>query len=803
MNSNFFKNLSENLVQSSLDGILAFDRECRYILWNPAMERITGLEKSKVLGKCAFDVFPFLKKTGEDHYFSQALEGKNIIAEERPYIVPETGREGFFEGHYSPLRGESGEIVGGVAIIREITERKRAEEVLREANQTLQALIEASPLAIIALDLDGKVKMWNPAAEQIFGWSEEEVIGHFNPVIPKEKEDEFKKLLRDVLQGKALSGIEVSRQKKDGSQIDLSLSSASLRDAKGHIRGVMGILADMTDRKQAEAALRTKTDQLTAVTEAMAAYLKSGDWREASARLLRSALAQTKSEYGFIGVMVEGPALRILAHEGIVWDPVANRDFYENALRTYDHVGYLEFTNLNNLFGYVVTSGKPLLANRPSADPRSGGLPPGHPPLRHFLGVPIFLETEVVGIIGVANRPGGYTGNEQAEIEILSQAAGVLYDSYRRKNREAALENQRKLAVEALRKSEGRFRRMVESNIIGIIFSDVDGKITEANDAFLRMVGYSRKELYAGEVNWKKMTPPEYSHLDRKAIQETVKTGSCTPFEKEYIRKDGSKVPVLIGVALLEGSQKEGVSFVLDMTERKQAEEQLEKSREQLRHFSTYLQSRLEEERTHIAREIHDEFGQTLTVLKMELSWLKKQFSGNRHALREKIQSMSKLIDNAIQMVRKIATDLRPGVLDDLGLTAAIEWQAQEFEKRTGIPCRLNIVPEDLTVDPDRSTALFRILQEALTNVARHAKADQVDIRLIKETSSLVLQVKDNGIGITEGQANHSKSLGLLGIRERVRLWEGKVTIRGVKGEGTEVYVQLPAERGTSPAGLL
>jgi len=678
MNSNFFKNLSENLVQSSLDGILAFDRECRYILWNPAMERITGLEKSKVLGKCAFDVFPFLKKTGEDHYFSQALEGKNIIAEERPYIVPETGREGFFEGHYSPLRGESGEIVGGVAIIREITERKRAEEVLREANQTLQALIEASPLAIIALDLDGKVKMWNPAAEQIFGWSEEEVIGHFNPVIPKEKEDEFKKLLRDVLQGKALSGIEVSRQKKDGSQIDLSLSSASLRDAKGHIRGVMGILADMTDRKQAEAALRTKTDQLTAVTEAMAAYLKSGDWREASARLLRSALAQTKSEYGFIGVMVEGPALRILAHEGIVWDPVANRDFYENALRTYDHVGYLEFTNLNNLFGYVVTSGKPLLANRPSADPRSGGLPPGHPPLRHFLGVPIFLETEVVGIIGVANRPGGYTGNEQAEIEILSQAAGVLYDSYRRKNREATLENQRK-----------------------------------------------------------------------------------------------------------------------------HAEEQLEKSREQLRYFSTYLQSRLEEERTHIAREIHDDLGQTLTVLKMELSWMQKRFSGNQHTLREKIQSMSKLIDDAIQTVRKIATDLRPGVLDDLGLTAAIEWQAQEFEKRTGIPCRLNIVPEDLTVDPDRSTALFRILQEALTNVARHAKADQVDIRLIKETSSLVLQVKDNGIGITEGQANHSKSLGLLGIRERVRLWEGKVTIRGVKGEGTEVYVQLPAERGTSPAGLL
>src|SRR5581483_2036201 len=241
------------------------------------------------------------------------------------------------------------------------------------------------------------------------------------------------------------------------------------------------------------------------------------------------------------------------------------------------------------------------------------------------------------------------------------------------------------------------------------------------------------------------------------------------------------------------------IGALMDITERKLAQEELEKSHAQLRDLSTRLQSRLEEERTRIAREIHDEFGQVLTVLKMELSWLQKKFSGKQQqALREKAQSMSKLIDAAIRTVRKTATELRPGILDDLGLTAAIEWQAQEFEKRTGISCRLSILPEDLTADPERSTAIFRILQEALTNVARHAKAGQVDIQLLREEPSLVLKVRDDGIGITEDQATHSKSLGLLGIRERVRLWGGKVTIRGVKGKGTEVHVQLPIERRAS-----
>lgn len=203
-----------------------------------------------------------------------------------------------------------------------------------------------------------------------------------------------------------------------------------------HLAGIV------LERKRAERALQEKTEQLQAIADAMTAFLQSGNWREASTQFLRAAVSQTESEYGFVGVVVEGPVLRILAHEGIVWNDCVSREFYENALKTYREAGYLEFANFNNLFGQVITTAKPVISNDPGSDPRAGGLPPGHPPLRHFLGVPILRENEVVGLIGLANRQGGYTIAEQTKLEILANTAGVLYDSYRRVEREAELEEQ-------------------------------------------------------------------------------------------------------------------------------------------------------------------------------------------------------------------------------------------------------------------------------------------------------------------------------------------------------------------------
>ncbi|HEX4644346.1 MAG TPA: sensor histidine kinase, partial [Verrucomicrobiae bacterium] len=218
-----------------------------------------------------------------------------------------------------------------------------------------------------------------------------------------------------------------------------------------------------------------------------------------------------------------------------------------------------------------------------------------------------------------------------------------------------------------------------------------------------------------------------------------------------------------------------------------------------------HLQSVREEERKLIAREIHDELGQSLTGLKMDLAWIRNRLQspdpeGTRPALLEKIGAMGSLIDGTANLIRKICTELRPGILDDLGLPAAIEWQAREFQSRTGIACAVALETENLSLDPERSTAVFRIFQEVLTNVARHARATRVEVWAGRIEEQTVMQVSDNGRGIEEIELAGVKSLGLLGMRERAALFGGQVSIRGTRGEGTRIIVRIPPGPADKPA---
>jgi len=223
--------------------------------------------------------------------------------------------------------------------------------------------------------------------------------------------------------------------------------------------------------------------------------------------------------------------------------------------------------------------------------------------------------------------------------------------------------------------------------------------------------------------------------------------------------------------------------------------ERLRESEEKLRRLAAHLISVREEERAHIAREIHDELGQVLTGLKMEVTWLAKRLTDA--TLLEKTDSMCKLIDSSVGTVRKIATGLRPEVLDDMGIVAAIGWQAKEFQKRTGIRVRPKLPPEGTKLDIDVSTTMFRIFQEILTNVARHSRATRVDIDLLVAEDRVSIDVQDNGVGIAESDVHGKKSLGLLGIHERALLFGGEVKIGGTAGHGTRVSVSIPIRNKT------
>jgi signal transduction histidine kinase len=231
----------------------------------------------------------------------------------------------------------------------------------------------------------------------------------------------------------------------------------------------------------------------------------------------------------------------------------------------------------------------------------------------------------------------------------------------------------------------------------------------------------------------------------------------------------------------------------------RRAEEQLRESHKRLRALSTYLQNVREEERTRIAREVHDGLGQALTGCKLDVSWIAGKLSRDQKRLLEKTRALAAHIDSTIQTVRRIATELRPGILDHLGLAAALEWQANEFQTRTGIKCEVHSDIGDLTLDADMNTAFFRIFQETLTNIIRHAGATQVMVHLKEEDGRVIMEVRDNGRGISKAEISNTKSMGLLNMRERAGLLGGDFKIRSVpRGKGTVVSVSIPLDRSES-----
>jgi signal transduction histidine kinase len=242
------------------------------------------------------------------------------------------------------------------------------------------------------------------------------------------------------------------------------------------------------------------------------------------------------------------------------------------------------------------------------------------------------------------------------------------------------------------------------------------------------------------------------------------------------------------------------VRLEVEIAERRRAEHELHGSREELRQLASHLQSVREQERTEVAREIHDELGQALTALKLDLHWVGQRLADGRAGVRAKIASMSRSIDATVQAVRRISSQLRPKLLDDLGLSAALEWQARDFEQRAGVACQIRSEPDDVILDSARSTALFRIFQETLTNVARHARASRVDVVLRDFAETVEMTVSDDGKGIGPEEVSDGRSLGIVGMRERVRTLGGQLEISGRPGRGTSVRVAIPRRvEGTTP----
>ena len=354
---------------------------------------------------------------------------------------------------------------------------------------------------------------------------------------------------------------------------------------------------------------------------------------------------------------------------------------------------------------------------------------------------------------------------------------------------------ERKKSEIELIESEKKFRLLFNSIndavfVIQLSSSKTYGDFVEVNDVALNQLGYSKEEFL--KLSPSAIIQPKFIDEFNKAM-EKLKTEKHVIYELVHKAKDRKLYTVEVNSHLFEYEGKPTVlSIARDITERKQSEEKLKKTSSVLRNLASHLQSIREEERSLIAREIHDDLGQTLTVLKINVSLLSNKLRKDQKQLKEKVDNTIKLIDDAVERVQRITAKLRPGILDELGIIPAIEWQAQEFQNLTGIKCMLSLPEDEIKLDAEKSTAVFRIFQEALTNVLRHASASWISAALKISDDILVLEINDNGIGISSEKLKDPRSLGIIGMKERALILGGEVSIEGIQDKGTRVRIEIP-----------
>jgi signal transduction histidine kinase/GAF domain-containing protein len=380
------------------------------------------------------------------------------------------------------------------------------------------------------------------------------------------------------------------------------------------------------------------------------------------------------------------------------------------------------------------------------------------------------------------------------------------------RERTAQLEQQvaeHEATLRTLRENERRLAEAQQIAHLGSWHHELATDRQTWSDQLFRICSLEPQSEVMTAARYLEMVHPEDRERVNDLMDAAIRAGTSFDFEHRLVWPDGqvrtihTRGTVTVGA---DGSARAIEGTAQDITERQQLAAELVRSHAELTRLSAHLQTAREEERARIAREIHDELGGSLTGVKMDVARLRRLGSAGSPQWLAQAEAVSAALDATVKTVRRIATELRPAILDDFGLVAAIEWQLNEFRQRSGLACELQAGLEQVNLDRDSATAIFRVFQETLTNVARHAQASRVRVRLYEQPGGLVLVVQDNGRGMDTAMATQGNTFGLMGMRERVRMLSGQLEIQGEPGQGTTVRVRVPLpsanghSAGTPPA---
>jgi PAS domain S-box-containing protein len=813
------------------------------VSWNEGAHRIKGYSADEIIGK-HISVFYTQEEIerGEPEYNLRIARTVGHFGNQG-WRVRKDGSAFWADIVFTTIYNDKKEIQGFAKITRDISERKKAEEKFR-------SLLEAAPDAMIFANEKGEIVLINHQTEVVFGYKKNEIIGQqIDTLIPVDLRGGHKEHRGNYFANPKVRrmgvGLELFALHKDGTQFPVEINLAPIITEEGTL--VAASLRDITERKkleeqlkkfneQLEGQVKIKTAELTNVFERVSDGFMAFDNKGQITYLnKRAAELNKRTPEDLIGkhILEEfNPVEFAIFHENFYQAVTEQRDLhfemYYTALGIWvENYMYPSADGLS-LFSRDITERKAaeeqIIKEKEISDSIINSLP-GIFYLFNISGKFLRWNNNFETISGYDAKEIGqmspldfFDADERSYIhdriekvfaEGLSDAEANFLSKNKEKNpyyftgRSITYEgetclmgsgidvSQSKKREEEVRQSERKYKLLFEQNPMPMwILVPANNCFIDVNDSALNHYGYTRKEFLLLDTEKIKLT--EDQNQSSKESTANIPGISYQGLERHQ-KKDGSIIYVeTYSTDYIYEDKRVQLILSNDISEKINSEKSLKHSYEEVRLLASHLQNIREDERAGIAREIHDELGQQLTGLKMDISWVSKKIEEEADLqVKQKINGTLQLLDSAIKTVRRIATDLRPSILDDLGLIAAIEWQSQEFEKRSGIVTRFRSGIGDFNFSPLTAIGLFRICQESLTNISRYAEAKNVFISLLQKDEEILLTITDDGKGFDVNEIGYKKTLGLLGMKERCQMMRGRFEIISKQGEGTSVQVRI------------